>query len=183
MAGKLSFLNEIERANVLKNVCNPCKTRKMSEVVEMEKHVAVVMAVVVIVLSGCVKQSVPKTTEVVMAPVDVGTKTPDYEVVSPTELKLAPGVKLQVLKGADGQNNGFVLLRAAGGLGGFMACGCVGATTSTCKTENDNPEHPSCSGACTDSEGNVHPCQLVGPIIGPPRDPFTLKFIANPARN
>lgn len=149
----------------------------------MKKRVAMAMVVVVSVLGGCGKQSAPATIEVVMAPVDVGTKTPDYEVVSPTELKLAPGVKLQVLEGAGGQNNGFVLLRDNGGLGGFMACGCVGATTSSCKTENDNPEHPSCSGSCTDSEGNSHPCQLEGPIIGPPKDPFTLKFVAKSARN
>lgn len=149
----------------------------------MKKRVVMAMVVVVSVLGGCGKRLAPATTEVIMAPVDVGTKTLDYEVVSPTELKLAPGVKLQVLEGAGGQNNGFVLLRADGGLGGFMACGCVGATTSTCKTENDNPQHPSCSGGCTDSEGNFHGCQLEGPIIGPPKDPFTLKFVARPARN
>jgi hypothetical protein len=143
----------------------------------MKTHVAMVV-VVVSILGGCAKEPSPTVTEVVMAPVDVGTKTPDYEVVSPTELKLSPGVKLKLLEGAGGQNNGFVLLRDNGGLGGFMACGCVGATTSSCKTENDNPEHPSCSGSCTDSEGNAHPCQLEGPIIGPPKDPFTLKFVA-----
>jgi hypothetical protein len=148
----------------------------------MKTNVAMVMVIVVSFLGGCDKQSPPATTKVVMAPVDVGTKTPDYEVVSPTELKLASGVKLQVLKGADGQNNGFVLLRDNGGLGGFMACGCVGATTSSCKTENDNPEHPSCSGSCTDSEGKGHPCQLEGPIIGPPKDPFTLQFVEKSAR-
>ena len=141
----------------------------------MKMHVA--MIIVVSVLGGCTEQSSPTTSEVVMAPVDVGTKTPDYEVVSPTELKLAAGVKLQLLEGADGQNNGFVLLRANGGLGGFMACGCVGAQTSSCITENDNPAHASCSGSCTDSEGNVHACQLEGPIIGPPKDPFHLKFV------
>jgi len=146
----------------------------------MKKHV--VIMIVVSVLSGCNNPPTPATTEVLMAPVDVGTKTPDYEVVSPTELKLAPGVKLQVLEGTGKHNNGFVLLRADGGLGGFMACGCVGATISSCKTENDNPEHPSCSGSCTDSEGNAHPCQLEGPIIGPPKDPFTLKFVDKSAR-
>jgi hypothetical protein len=147
----------------------------------MNKCIAIV--IVLGVIGGCAKQPAPTITEVVMAPVDVGTKTPDYEVVSSSELKLSSGVKLQVLNGAGGQNNGFVLLRDNGGLGGFMACGCVGATTSSCKTENDNPEHPSCSGSCTDSEGNGHPCQLEGPIIGPPRDPFTLKFVARSARN
>jgi hypothetical protein len=116
-----------------------------------------------------------------MAPVEVGTKTPDYEVVGPNELRLASGVRIQVIESADGPN-GFALLRLDGGIGGFMACGCVGATTSSCKTENDNPEHASCSGSCTDSEGNAHPCQLEGPIIGPPKDPFLIKFIAKPPK-
>lgn len=120
----------------------------------------------------------PAPTEVVMAPVAVGTRTPDFEVVSPTELKLAPGVRLEVLEGVDGQVQGFVLRRNDGGLGGFMACGCVGATISSCKTENDNPEHPSCSGSCVDSEGNSHPCQIEGPIIGPPKDPYRIRFVA-----
>ncbi len=149
----------------------------------MNKQIRIAVAVAVAVLGGCAEHKPPPVREVLMTPVAVGTKTPDFEVVSPTELKLAPGVRLQVLEGAGGQNNGFVLLRDNGGLGGFMACGCVGATTSTCKTENDNPEHPSCSGSCTDSEGNPHPCQLSGPIIGPPRDPFTLKFVAQPIFN
>jgi hypothetical protein len=118
-----------------------------------------------------------------MTPVDVGTKTPDYEVVSPTELRLAPGVKLQMLEGVGGQNNGFVLLKDNGGLGGFMACGCVGAKTSSCKMDNDNPEHWSCSGSCLDSEQNPHPCEVEGPIIGPPKIPFALKFIAKSANN
>jgi hypothetical protein len=147
----------------------------------MKKPVAAV-AVVASILVGCGEQSSP-IKEVEMAPVDVGTKTPDFEVVSPTELKLASGVKLQMVNGAGGQNKGFVLMRKNGGLGGFMACGCVGATTSTCKTENDNPEHPSCSGSCTDSEGNPHPCGISGPIIGPPKDPFILKFSAKRASN
>ena len=146
----------------------------------MKRHVA--MVVVVSILGGCAKQSSPTVKEIEMAPVDVGTKTPDYEVVSPTELKLAPGVRIKVLEGAGGQNNGFVVLRQNGGLGGFMACGCVGATTSSCKTENDNPEHPSCSGSCTDSEGKAHDCQLET-IIGPPKDPFTIKFVARSTTN
>jgi hypothetical protein len=139
----------------------------------MRRHVA--MVIMVCTLGGCSEKSSSTSTEILMAPVEVGTKTPDYEVVSPNELKLSPGVKLQV-EGTGGQNNGFVLLRN-GGLGGFMACGCVGATTSSCKTENDNPEHASCSGGCTDSEGNGHPCQFEGPIIGPPKDPYIFRFV------
>ncbi len=124
----------------------------------MKRHVA--MVVMFSILGGCAKQSSPTSTEVVMAPVEVGTKTPDYEVVGLNELRLSSGVKIQTVDGASGENKGFVLLKPNGGLGGFMACGCVGATTSSCKTENDNPEHASCSGSCTDSEGNSHPCQL-----------------------
>lgn len=127
-------------------------------------------------LAGCSDKSSSPAIEILMAPMEVGTKTPDYEVISPRELKLSPRVKLQ-FEGNAGQNQGFVLLRDNGGLGGYMACGCVGATTSSCKTENDNPEHPSCSGSCTDSEGNAHPCQIEGPIIGPPKDPYKLRFV------
>jgi hypothetical protein len=140
------------------------------------KTLAAMALVVLCVLGGCATRT-PGITEVVMAPLEVGTKTPDYEVISPTELALAPGVKLQMLKGADGQDNGFILLKNDQ-LGGFMACGCEGATIGSCKTENDNPEHASCSGGCSDSEGNPRPCQISGPIIGPPKDPFILKFIA-----
>lgn len=149
----------------------------------MEERVAMVMMVVVTGVLGCAKQTAPPATEVVMSPVDAGTRTPDYEAFSPTELRLAPGVRLHTLQGAGGQDNGFVLLRDDGGLGGFMACGCVGATTSSCRTENDNPDHASCSGSCTDSEGNAHPCQLQGPIIGPPRDPYVLRFTPRPVLN
>lgn len=154
----------------------------------------VAMALVVVSLLGaCDRQPPPPTTtttttpppttppaitEVVMAPLDVGTRTADFEVMSPTTLKLAPGVKLEMVEGPEGQNNGFVLRRNDGGLGGYMACGCLGATQGNCKTENDNPEHPSCSGGCTDSEGNPRGCQMQGPIIGPPKDPFMLRFVA-----
>jgi hypothetical protein len=143
----------------------------------MKRFVA--MAVLVVFLFGpCKKQPAPTIVE--MYPVVVGQKTDLYEVLGPNELKLAPGVKIKVVKGPRGEKNGFVLMRPNGGLGGFMACGCIGATTSSCKTTSDNPEHPSCSGSCTDSEGNPHGCSLFGPIIGPPRDPFMLKFLARP---
>jgi hypothetical protein len=59
-----------------------------------------------------------------------------------------------------------------------LQCGCVGAQTSRCVTENDNPQHPSCSGNCIDSEGNAHGCQLFGPLIGPPKDPALIRFRA-----
>jgi hypothetical protein len=148
----------------------------------MKMRLAIAMVTVASVLIGCVRETAPEVNEVVMSPAEVGSKTADYEVVSATQLKLAPGVRAEIVKDAKGQSNGFVLMRRNNGVGGYMACGCVGATTSTCRTENDNPEHPSCSGSCTDSEGNGHPCQLEGPLIGPPKDPFTLKFVARSDR-
>jgi hypothetical protein len=147
----------------------------------MKKHVAMALMVVVSVLGGCAKQSEPPVTEVLMSPVDVGTKTPYYEVVSPTELKLAPGVNLQTLQGAGGQNNGFVLYLDNGTVGGHMACGCFGATIGSCVTVNDVPGKVECDGGCTDSEGNEQPCGVSGPIIGPPTgEVFTLKFVPKP---
>ena len=147
---------------------------------EIKTLTAVSIVILASLFSSCGRPlSKSVVTEVMMAPLEVGTKTPDYEVISPSELKLAPGVKIKVLKGPKGENNGFVLLRPNGGLGGFMACECSGATTGRCVTENDNPGHASCSGGCTDSEGNPRGgCQLVGPIIGPPRDPYVIKVVA-----
>lgn len=147
----------------------------------MNKRVAMAAVLVTGMLGGCHEQPVPTPKVVVMSPVEVGTKTDDYEVLGPNELKLAPGVRAEMVEDANGQPNGFVLLRQNGSVGGYMACGCVGAQTSSCRTENDNPEHPSCSGGCTDSEGNGHPCELEGPLTGPPKDPFTLKFVARSA--
>ncbi len=141
----------------------------------MKTHLAI-LTTTVFALAACGEKRSSTDTEVLMAPVEVGTKTSDYEVISPRELKLSPGVRLQ-FEDSGGQSKGFVLLRANGGLGGYMACGCVGATISSCKTENDNPEHPSCSGSCTDSEGNAHPCEIEGPIIGPPKDPYAIRFV------
>jgi hypothetical protein len=113
-----------------------------------------------------------RTTRVVsMYPVIVGEKTELYEVVAPNALRLAPGVKFRVVE-TPGGNSGIVLLKAREEIGGFFSCGCVGATTSSCITTSDNPDHPSCSGGCTDSEGNVRGCMLFGPIIGPPKDPI-----------
>jgi hypothetical protein len=148
------------------------------------KRLSAMMALLSVgVLGACATRSSPTTNEIVMFPVVVGTKTPLYEVVAPNELKLAPGVRFEVVKNADGNNNGLVLLRPNGTVGGYMSCGCVGAQTSSCVTVSDNPEHPSCSGGCTDSEGNPHPCQLFGPLIGPPKNPFHIRFLARPASN
>jgi hypothetical protein len=122
----------------------------------------------------------PMTSVQVMTPVVVGTKTADYEVVAPNALKLAPGRKFQIVDGPLGKNTAIVLLRPEGPNGGYMACGCVGAQTSSCETTSDNPDHPSCAGGCTDSEGNDHGCGMFGPIIGPPRDPFAIRLMSRP---
>jgi hypothetical protein len=135
------------------------------------------MAVILGTLGACSTS----TNDIVMFPVSVGTKTPLYEVVASNKLKLAPGVKFQVVDGPCGKNSAIMLLKPNGGLGGYMACGCVGAQTSSCVTKSDNPEHPSCSGACVDSEGVSHSCDLFGPIIGPPKDPLLIKLLARPA--
>lgn len=99
-------------------------------------------------------------------------------MVSPNELKLANGDRIRVVPGPGGKNNGVVLLRPNGDTGGYMSCGCIGATTITCVTTNDNPAHPSSGGGCTDSEGNAHGRMLFGPIIGPPKDPLMIRFLA-----
>lgn len=138
--------------------------------------------VILACLFGSCGSSKPAVTEVLMTPLEVGTKTPDYEVISPFELKLSPGVKIKDLRGPNGENNGFILLRPNGSVGGFFSCECTGATNGSCKTENDNPQNPSCSGECKDNEGNPRPCQLVGPKIGPPAGPYAIKVVAKQDR-
>jgi len=140
------------------------------------KVVATILIITGLFIS-CNNQPKPAVTEILMAPLEVGTKTPDYEVISPSELKLSPGVKIKHIKGANGEDKGFVLLRADGSLGGYMVCECSGATSGNCTTENDNPEHASCSGGCNDSEGNPAGCSIAGPLPGPPRDPFVIRFV------
>lgn len=142
----------------------------------MKRLVAMAIIVAAGVLGACSKQS--STNEVSIFPVVVGEKTELYEVVAPNELKLAAGVTFKVVPGPGGKNNGIVLLRPNGATGGYMACGCVGAQISSCIATSDNPDHPSCSGGCTDSEGNPHGCDLFGPLIGPPKDPLSIRFRA-----
>jgi hypothetical protein len=144
----------------------------------MKRLVAIVVMVGAGILVACSNQPSPTADKIVMFPAPVGEKTELYQVVSPNALALAPGVKFQVADGPCGKNSGIVLLRPNGQLGGYMACGCIGATTSSCVTVSDNPDHPSCSGSCTDSEGNPHGCGLFGPIIGPPRNPFSITLSA-----
>lgn len=140
----------------------------------MKRLMAAVLIVGAGLLGGCKTLFPP--AEVPMYPAVVGEKTELYEVTSANSVRLAPGVKSRVVEGPGGSMCGLVMLRPNGSVGGYMACGCIGATTSSCVTTNDNPEHPSCSGSCTDSEGNAHGCSLFGPIIGPPRDPAMIKF-------
>jgi hypothetical protein len=105
----------------------------------------------------------------------VGTKTDLFEVAEPNALRLVPGARAEPVNDPNG-GPGFLLRRANGEIGGYVYCCCVGATTSTCKTESDNPNYPACSGACTDSEGNAHGCMISDPLPGPPKTP--LKFLA-----
>jgi hypothetical protein len=87
------------------------------------------MLIAAVLLAGCAKPQAAKLVEVEMAPLEVGTKTPDYEVVAPNALQLAPGVRTEPVKDANG-NQGFVVMRDNNN-GGFISCGCIGATTST----------------------------------------------------
>ncbi len=135
-----------------------------------------IFLIIGVLFSNCNNQSEPALAVMYMVPLEVGTKTPDYEIISPTELKLSPGAKIKNIKGANGENNGFILLRDDGTIGGYMSCGCSGATIDNCVTENDSPENASCSGGCTDSEGNNHTCQLTG-LIGPSRDAFKIQVV------
>lgn len=146
----------------------------------MIKRVARAVTVGVGILIAYLWRRLRRANIVPMYPVVVGEKTELYEVVAPNALRLAPGVKFRVVEGQGRRNNGILLLRPNGETGGYMACGCVGATSSSCVTVSDNPDHPSCSGGCTDSEGNMHECMLFGPLIGPPRDPWRIRFLARP---
>jgi hypothetical protein len=146
---------------------------------EGEMKIQGLMLIAAVLLAGCARPQAAKLVEVEMAPLEVGTRTPDYEVVAPNALQLAPGVTTEPVKDANG-NQGFVVMRQNNN-GGFISCGCIGATTSSCVTVNDNPEHPECSGSCTDSEGNAHACGMTTEI-GPPKDPFTLKYVSRARR-
>ncbi len=136
----------------------------------------------VCILGACPQPSTPETEEVVLKSVAVGTKTELYEVVAPGRLRLAPGVKSQVVEDLGGRQNVIVIMRPNGGIGGYVTCQCVGATSGgSCKASSDNPEnHPVCIGSCTDSEGVPRPsaCDMRSGNIGPPRDPpVNIKFV------
>ena len=82
----------------------------------------------------------PKSEEIELSLAEVGDKTDLYTVVAANRLELAPGVTMQPTDGPCGSGSGMLLMRQ-GEIGGYVTCGCVGATTSTCKTSNDNPQH------------------------------------------
>jgi hypothetical protein len=108
-------------------------------------------------------------TPVAGTPVVVGTKNDLYEVLAKNQLKLAPGANVMITPGPNGQGSGLIIFRQNST--GYAACGCTGATTSTCKASSDNPDNnPTCSGSCTDSEGNPHSCNMEN-LPGPPQDP------------
>ena len=127
------------------------------------------------VVSGSCK---PQSDEIELSLAEVGDKTDLYTVVAANRLELAPGVTMQPTDGPCGAGSGMLLMRQ-GEIGGYVTCGCVGATTSTCRTSNDNPNHPECTGGCTDSEGKGHACGVSDPLPGPPKNPLLIKFRAD----
>ena len=134
----------------------------------MKRSVAIVLLAAA--AAGCGRDS-PQTPGTGGTPVEVGSKTDLYEVVAQDRLKLAPGAKWEVTPGPSGQGNGIVIFRQNSSPGGFVSCGCVGATSGSCTASSDNPENdPVCIGSCTDSEGNARSCQMES-WTGPPRDP------------
>jgi hypothetical protein len=134
----------------------------------MKRLVAIVLFAAA--AAGCGRDA-PETPGTGGTPVEVGSKTDLYEVVAQDRLKLAPGAKWEVTPGPSGQGNGIIIFRQNSTPGGFVSCGCLGATSGSCTASSDNPENnPVCIGGCTDSEGTPRPCQMES-WTGPPRDP------------
>ena len=138
----------------------------------MTTKLCVVLLAVPMIL-GC---STTKTDseQVVMYETPVGTKTDLFEVTASNKLALQPGVRVEVVPGPCGPKSGMILFRRNNEIGGYMSCGCHPATSGSCSTVNDNPEHPECSGGCRNSEGVSVGCSMFGPIIGPPRNPLSV---------
>jgi len=132
----------------------------------------VAISIIIGVLGACATRPSPTG----MVPLVVGATTPLYEVVAPNELKLAPGVTFQTvtITGSFGTRNGIVLLMPNGDTGGYIECECAGSTHGDCTTTSDNPDHPSCSGSCKDSEGKPAGCWM-STLIGPARDPLFIR--------
>jgi hypothetical protein len=144
----------------------------------MRKPIVVVVMSLCVVVACSTRPS--SSSDVEMFQVVVGTKTSLFEVVASNELRLAPGVKIEIVDGPGGKGSGMVLLRPNGEIGGYMACGCnCPSCENHCITVNDNPNHPSCGGGCTNSEPGLPGggCAAFGPIIGPPKDPFRVRLI------
>jgi hypothetical protein len=124
---------------------------------------------------------VQASEEITAVQMMVGDKTPAYEVVAPNAFKLAAGVRAEVIDVGGGKQNGWVLRMPDGVTGGYISCGCASSATGSCKTENDNPEHYSCTGGCSNSEGNPVGCTPFN-FPGPPKDPFVrIRFVTRPA--
>jgi len=142
----------------------------------MKRLTAIVVLVCAGVLGSCKRPS--ETGEIVLSPAKVGQKTDLYEVVKTNQLKLAPGVTMQPTVGPCGDSSAMLLMRQNGELGGYVVCSCVGATSGSCKTTNDNPNYYSCEGGCTDSEGVNRGCQVSEPLPGPPKNPLAIRLRA-----
>ena len=67
-----------------------------------------------IVPVACSKRPSGPTDEIVMHPVSVGEKTDLYEVVAPNELKLAEGVRAEIVDGHLGKRCAMVLRKKTG---------------------------------------------------------------------
>ena len=96
---------------------------------------------------------------------DASTKALDHKASSPTKLAFMPSMEVD---GVCWRSEQPLFCKAEKVQ--YVECGCISAMISYCKTENDNPAHPSCSGYCQDSEENHHPCEE-NTLTGPPKDP------------
>lgn len=141
----------------------------------MKRLTPIVILALVFAAGSCKKPS--QSGEIALSLAKVGDKTDLYTVVAKNQLELAPGVTMTPADGPCGPGSGMVLMRD-NEIGGYVACGCVGATRSSCKTTNDNPNHPACEGGCVDDQGVDRGCQISEPLPGPPRDPLMIKFRA-----
>jgi hypothetical protein len=136
------------------------------------KIASLAKCITIVALAGlfcsCEKQ---ENAPVAGTPVVVGTKNDLYEVLAKNQLKLAPGANSMITPGPNGKGSGLIIFMKNNNSTGYAACGCVGATTNNCTASSDNPDNnPTCSGSCTDSEGNAHDCSLEN-LPGPPKDP------------
>src|SRR5262249_27857551 len=59
---------------------------------------------------------------------------------------------------------------------GYISCECPSWAAGSCRTLDDNPDHPSCSGGCYDSEQHSVACEQKT-LIGPPRSPYSFRVL------